>query len=80
MMKVHVRVFATLREYLPSHTPGSTFEIELPAGATLADLVGQLNLPQDEVNLIYVNARAQALSYGLNPADEVGIFPKIGGG
>jgi molybdopterin converting factor small subunit len=79
-MKVHVRVFATLREYVPSHTPGSTFEVELPADATLADLVEQLSLPRDEVNVIFVNARAQALSYVLSPDDEVGMFPKIGGG
>jgi molybdopterin converting factor small subunit len=79
-MKVHVRVFATLRQYVQSHTPGSTFEIELPVGATLDDLVRQLNLPQEEVNIIYVNARAQSLSYVLSPGDEVGIFPKIGGG
>jgi len=79
-MRVQVRVFATLRQYVPSHPPGSALEIELLAGATLDDLVRQLNLPQEEVNIIFVNARAQSLSYVLNPDDEVGIFPKIGGG
>jgi molybdopterin converting factor small subunit len=79
-MKVHVRVFATLRDHVENYTSGSTIEIELPAEATLDDLVKHLKLPQEEVNVIFVNARAQSLSYVLSPDDEVGIFPKIGGG
>ena len=79
-MRVRVKLFATLRQYLPGHILGSPVEIELPAGATLADLVGQLNLPQTEVKVVFVNARAQPLSYVLKPDDEIGIFPPIGGG
>ncbi len=79
-MRVRVKVFATLREYVPNQRPGSPFEIELPDGATLDDLVKQLHLPQEEVKVTFVNARAQPLSYVLNADDEVGIFPPIGGG
>lgn len=79
-MRVRVKVFATLRQYVPGHKLGSPDDVELPAGATLADLVRQLNLPQAEVKVVFVNARAQPLSYVLQPDDEVGIFPPIGGG
>jgi molybdopterin converting factor small subunit len=79
-MRVGVKLFATLKQYLPGHKLGSPTEIELPDGSTLADLVKQLNLPQAEVKVVFVNARAQPLSYVLNPGDEVGIFPPIGGG
>lgn len=79
-MRVRVKLFASLKQYLPGHILGSPTEVELPAGATLADLVRQLNLPQTEVKVIFVNARAQLPSYVLNPDDEVGIFPPIGGG
>ena len=79
-MQVQVKLFATLTQHLPGIRPGSPFEVDLPDGATLADLVRQLNLPQAEVRVIFVNARAQPLSHVLNPGDEVGIFPPIGGG
>ena len=79
-MQVRVKLFASLKQYVPGLTAGVPIEVELPAGATLTDLVRQMKLPQAEINLIYVNARAQPLTYILNPADEVGIFPKIGGG
>jgi molybdopterin synthase sulfur carrier subunit len=79
-MRVRVKLFATLSRHRPSQPAGAPFEVDLPDGATLEDLVGQLNLPQEEVRVIFVNARAQPLSYVLNSADEVGIFPPIGGG
>jgi len=79
-MRVRAKIFATLRQYMPEQPAGAPFEVELPPGATLADLVRQLHLPPQEVKVIFVNARAQPLSYSLNPDDEVGIFPPIGGG
>jgi len=79
-MQVRVKVFATLRRYLPGVMPGTSLEVELPAGATVDDLLGQLNLPREEVKVVYVNARARPWSYKLASGDEVGIFPPIGGG
>lgn len=79
-MQVQVKLFATLSQRLPGLRAGSPFEVDLPDGATLADLVRQLDLPQAEVRVIFVNARAQPLSYVLNSGDEVGVFPPIGGG
>jgi molybdopterin synthase sulfur carrier subunit len=80
MMRVHVKVFASLCQHLPGQRAGTPVSIEIPAGANLNDLIRQLNLPQDEVKVVFVNARAQSLAYILNPGDEVGIFPPIGGG
>jgi sulfur carrier protein ThiS len=80
MMRVLVKVFATLSQRFPGVKPGTPFEVELPGQATLADLIRRLDLPQAEVKVVYVNARAQPLTYVLNPGDEVGIFPAIGGG
>jgi molybdopterin converting factor small subunit len=79
-MQVRVKVFATLSRYFPDVKPGAPFEVELPGQATLADLVRQLDLPEAEVRMIYVNARAQPLTCVLNSGDEVGIFPAVGGG
>lgn len=79
-MRVQVKVFATLRRYVGSAVSGIPFQVDLPDGATVADLIEQLNLPPEEVKLAFVNARAREKDWHLAAGDEVGIFPPIGGG
>ncbi len=79
-MHVNVRLFATLRRYVPDGNGGSALEIDLPEGATVADLTRQLGLPSEEVKLTFVNGRSRAEDWRLQPEDEIGIFPPIGGG
>ena len=79
-MRVYLKVFANLRDYLPAYKPGTPLEVEIEQGSTLDDLVEKFNLPRAEVKVTFVNARAQPLSYALQPDDEIGIFPPIGGG
>ena len=40
-MQVQVKLFATLCRYFSNAAPGIPFEMELPEGATVADLVNQ---------------------------------------
>jgi molybdopterin converting factor small subunit len=77
---VRVKLFATLRKYAPTGRSGIPFEVEVPEGATIGDLVRHLQLPADEVKVMFVDARAQAIEYVLRPGAEVGIFPPVGGG
>jgi sulfur carrier protein ThiS len=79
-MRVCVRLYATLRAYLPKATSGAKTALEVPEGATLGDLLAQLGLPQNEVKVTFVNGRARPLNWVLQPEDEVGVFPPIGGG
>ena len=79
-MRVYVKLFATLRRYVENAGYGVPFEVDLPEGATIADLIHHLNLPAEEVKLAFVNARARPEDWRLEPGDEVGIFPPVGGG
>ncbi len=79
-MYVQVKLFATLSKLVPGTEPGVPFPAELPAGATVADLASHLNLPAAEVKIVFVNGRARPPDWVLNPDDEVGIFPPVGGG
>ena len=79
-MYVKVRLFATLRRHVADAASGNAIEVELPDGATIADLIAALELPSDEVRVIFVNGRAREEDWQLAPGDEVGIFPPIGGG
>ena len=79
-MIVQVKVFATLRRYVQDAKAGIPFEVELPDQATVADLIKQLGLPSEEVRVTFVNGRSRSEDWRLEPNDEVGIFPPIGGG
>jgi len=79
---VAVRLFGPAREAAGS----GRVELDLPAGATAADLVGELAarypalaglLPRSRVavNLEYVDGGTR-----LVPGDEVAILPPVGGG
>ncbi len=79
-MEVHVRLFATLCRLRPGSRAGVPFAVQVVEGTSLADLAAQLGLPPEEVRVVFVNGLVQPLSYALQPGDEVGIFPPIGGG
>lgn len=80
MITIHVKLFATLRRARPDVPLGQPFAVELPEGATLADLIREMELPEEEVKLIFVNALFRERDHVLSDGDEVGIFPPVGGG
>ena len=88
-MKVYVKLYATLAsnvsdavqaQYPQKIRAGSRLEVELPEGSTLIDLVTHLALPRAQIKVTFVNAKARDMDYRLQPEDEVGIFPPVGGG
>ena len=79
-MIVRVRLFANLVQYRPGAQVGQPFGVELVPGNTLADLVAHLQLPREQVKVIFVNAVAGDLHTVLQSGDEIGIFSPIGGG
>jgi hypothetical protein len=78
-MQVLVKLYASLSRY-HGETAGVPFKIDLPENAMIVDLVNRLKLPKDEVKLFFVKGRARPIDWPLEPGDEVGIFPLIGGG
>jgi molybdopterin synthase sulfur carrier subunit len=79
-MRVRIKLFATLARLASDAVPGVPFTVELPDGAAIADLVHRLELPSEEVKVVFVNGRARPMDWPLGPGDEVGLFPLIGGG
>jgi molybdopterin converting factor small subunit len=59
---------------------GEAFPVDLPDGATVGDLIRHLDLPEDQVKLVFVNALFRELDHHLADGDELGIFPAVGGG
>jgi molybdopterin synthase sulfur carrier subunit len=88
-MNIYVKLYATLTKsvseaILAKHahgiSAGSRLDVSLPEGSTLEDLVTHLDLPREQVKVIFVNGQIRDLDYQLQPEDEIGIFPPIGGG
>jgi molybdopterin converting factor small subunit len=79
-MRVKVKVFATLVHHVPNAVSAVPFEVELAESARVDDLVAQLKLPVEDVKLVFVNGRARPPEWVLQPGDELGIFPPVGGG
>jgi sulfur carrier protein ThiS len=79
-MRVFVKIYANLTRYVAGAKAGVPLELELPEGATLADLVTRLGIPPTEVRMAFVQGQVQPAERVLVGNDEVGIFPPIGGG
>jgi molybdopterin synthase sulfur carrier subunit len=79
-MRVLVKLFASLARFSSSDQSGTPFEISLPESATLQDLIDQLGIPSEETKISFVNGLIRDLNWELKEADDVGIFPPIGGG
>ena len=79
-MRVRVKLFASLRRYAEGLAPGTPFEMELPEGASLQDVVDKLKIPPEEAKVVFVNGISQPVDWILKPLDEIGIFPPIAGG
>ena len=80
MIKVEVRLYATLRRYRPELNIGEALPVELPAGATIGQLIEQLGLPEKEIKVVFVNGVVQEFDHVLADGDRVGFFPPVGGG
>ena len=80
-VRVEVRLFATFADYAPSGKSAVPFDATLNEGATIADLIAQLAIPQDEVHLCIVNGRlVHDRTHPLSQDDRVALFPPVGGG
>jgi molybdopterin synthase catalytic subunit/molybdopterin converting factor small subunit len=77
-MRVTVRLFAGLRERAGGE---SRRELELPDGATVADVWPELGLGDEPGGLVYaVNRVYEDRSHPLGDGDEVGLIPPVSGG
>ena len=79
-MKVLVKLFSVLRDYVPGYNPQKGVETELPDGSTVADLLTHLGIPMSKVPVVTCNGRV------LQPADTIykdstlHIFQPVAGG
>jgi sulfur-carrier protein len=77
---VQVKLFATLRKYMPPGSRGDTLTVEVAEGATITDLVAALGIPLDHARMAVVRGEQLALDAVVPAGEEVNLFPPLAGG
>jgi molybdopterin converting factor small subunit len=79
-MQVKVKLFATLRDYLPKDSDGKSCMVAADEQTTIEQIISKLNIPGDIPKIILVNGRNGSLTQTIKPGDELSIFPPVAGG
>ncbi|HEY3314912.1 MAG TPA: MoaD/ThiS family protein [Bacillota bacterium] len=80
MVKVHVYLYASLRQFHAGAGSADGAEAEAPDGTSIAGLYALLGIPAEEVKQAFINGRQRDPNYLLRDGDRVGVFPPIAGG
>jgi len=75
-MPIDLKCYATLAPL----TPAGANAFPIKEGETVKALAERLNIPLEEVKIVFVNGLAAELDRVLADGDRVGIFPPVGGG
>jgi molybdopterin converting factor small subunit len=81
-MHVRVKLFATLRQYLPPETAGNACVLDVPPDTRAIDVLSRVGLPVDRPGyiVILVNGRQGGPDQVLEEGDTVSVFPAMAGG
>ena len=79
-MIVDVKLFASLREYLPADAQDFTAKAPAAAGAKVKTLLDWLKLPVELPKVILINGRHANETDEVQEGDVVSVFPPISGG
>jgi molybdopterin converting factor small subunit len=79
-VKVTVRGFGAVRDYLPEHSGDNRVEIDVADGATVEDVVDALGLPRRLVYALLVDEVQGRLDQRLEEGADVTLMPPFSGG
>ena len=79
-MEIEVHLFANLADYGSPGPGGAPPRVELPASATVRDLLRQLRIPDEVPCILLVNGHDVVPTARLNRGDVVDILPPLVGG
>lgn len=80
-MIVEVKLFASLRAFLPPDAERLCVRIELPAGASARDALAHLGIPEKTAAILLVNGRFEAdRDRPLAEGSVLSVFPALAGG
>ncbi len=84
-MLITFKLYASLTEYLPiDRRNGNAMQMEVPAGATVAEVVARFALPMKMVHLVLIDGvyvpPEERATRPLGEGETLAIWPPIAGG
>ena len=84
-MNITFKLFASLTDFLPvAQRSANQVSLEVPAGATILQVIEPFGLPEKMVHLVLINGKyiapADRATLPLQPGDVLAIWPPIAGG
>lgn len=79
-MEIEVKLFATLRDYLPQGSGKFSCKLQVDPSTRIQDILSQLNIPQEIPKIILVNGIHGKKEQALKEGDVLSIFPPVAGG
>lgn len=79
-MEIEVKLFATLRDYLPQGSGKFSCKLQVDPSTRIQDILSRLNIPQEIPKIILVNGIHGKKEQALKEGDVLSIFPPVAGG
>jgi molybdopterin converting factor small subunit len=76
---ISVKLFATLKKYLPSASEEGT-SVTLPAGSTVLDVIDALKIPHEQATMLVAGDTYVEKTTPLTDGLRLNIFPPLAGG
>ena len=79
-MHITAKLHGTLRKYLPAGSTANATVVDVPEGATVADVVSHLNIPPGHAKMIVCGNEHLEPTSVLHDGQELNLFPPLAGG
>lgn len=83
-MKLRVKLYASLKPYLPEGTAKNEADIEIPEGASVQSVLDSFNMPEGLYKLVLVNGvfipPEVRANRGFVESDILAVWPPVAGG
>jgi len=79
-MEIEVKLFATLRDYLPKGSNRFSCKLEVDSQTRVQDILLKLKIPEEMPKIILVNGIHGKQDQILEEGDVLSIFPPVAGG
>ncbi len=79
-MEIEVKLFATLRDYLPKGSSQFSVKMKMEESSRVQDILTQLKIPEEMPKIILVNGVHGKKDQVLKDGDVVSVFPPVAGG
>jgi molybdopterin converting factor small subunit len=79
-MEIEVKLFATLRDYLPQGSGRFSCKMEIDGQTRVEDVLSKLKIPEDMPKIILLNGIHGKKEQLLKEGDILSVFPPVAGG